>query len=94
MWSDERKRHVRCDADDIPRESTQGKQDKAMLDEIMGEASFKHKELVALIMKHKAVKEARAKGIIRAAKKYLSRDFGSYRFKRNAEDGLSAEDEL
>lgn len=87
MWSDERKRHVRCDADDIPRESTQGKQDKAMLDEIMGEASYKHKELVSLIMERKGVKEARAKGIIRAAVgKYLYKDFNSYRFKRNAED--------
>jgi hypothetical protein len=87
MWSDERKRHIRCDADDIPRESTQGKQDKAMLDEIMGEVAFKHKDLVALIMERKGVKEARAKGIIRAAVgKYIYKDFGSYRFKRNAED--------
>jgi len=87
MWSDERKRHIRCDADDIPRESTQGKQDKAMLDEIMGEASYKHKELLALIMGRKGVKETRAKAIITAGLgKYLYKDFGSYRFRRNAED--------
>lgn len=88
MWSDERKRHIRCDADDIPRESTQGKQDKAMLDEIMGEASYKHKELLELIMKRKGVKATRAKAIITAgtSAKYLYKDFGSYRFRRNAED--------
>lgn len=88
MWSDERKRHIRCDADDIPRESTQGKQDKAMLDEIMGEVSYKHKELLELIMKRKGVKATRAKAIITAgtSAKYLYKDFGSYRFRRNAED--------
>lgn len=87
MWSDERKRHIRCDADDIPRESTQGKQDKAMLDEIMGEAAYKHKELLELIMKRKGVKATRAKAIITAGLgKYLYKDFGSYRFRRNAED--------
>jgi hypothetical protein len=58
-----------------------------MLDEIMGEASYKHKELLALIMGRKGVKETRAKAIITAGLgKYLYKDFGSYRFRRNAED--------
>lgn len=94
-WDDDKYRHVKCDKDDIPVESSSTVKLRNTFDEAMGAIAWKHGDLVRKIQQTTGKSEATAKALIRQAKAagLLELNLKQYRFIRTGSNAEQYDDE-